>query len=66
MSRAYHQINADVASMMEDEEDASPPWYVPWGSGREVAAVWEARRVVKIVLAREAPRVYREGENLRN
>ena len=61
MSRAYHQINADVASMMEDEEDASPPWYVPWGSGREVAAVWEARRVVKVVLAREAPRVYREG-----
>ncbi|AKT34118.1 malate synthase [Pyrobaculum sp. WP30] len=61
MSRAIHQINADVASMMEDEEDASPAWYVPWGSGRAVAAVWEARRIVKKVLRGEVPDPYHEG-----
>ena len=61
MSRAIHQINADVASMMEDEEDASPAWYVPWGSGRAVAAVWEARRIVKRVLRGDVPDPYHEG-----
>ncbi|NAZ32840.1 MAG: malate synthase, partial [Pyrobaculum sp.] len=61
MSRAIHQINADVAAMMEDEEDASPAWYVPWGSGRSVAAVWEARRIVKRVLRGEVPDPYHEG-----
>ena len=61
MSRAIHQINADVASMMEDEEDASPAWFVPWGSGRAVAAVWEARRIVKRVLRGEVPDPYYEG-----
>ncbi|MEM1598637.1 MAG: malate synthase, partial [Pyrobaculum sp.] len=61
MSRAIHQINADVASMMEDEEDASPAWYVPRGSGREVAAVWEARRIVKRVLQGDIPQPYYEG-----
>lgn len=39
LSRAYHQINADVASAMEDEEDASPAWYVPYASGKEIADV---------------------------
>ena len=61
MSRAIHQINADVAAMMEDEEDASPAWFVPWGSGRAVAAVWEARRIVKQVLRGEVPDPYHEG-----
>jgi len=61
MSRAIHQINADVASMMEDEEDASPAWYIPRGSGRAVAAVWEARRVVNRVLRGEVPQPYYEG-----
>ncbi|MFZ8840641.1 MAG: malate synthase, partial [Pyrobaculum sp.] len=61
MSRAIHQINADIVSMMEDEEDASPAWYVPWGSGRAVAAVWEARRIVKRVLRGDVPDPYHEG-----
>lgn len=61
MSRAIHQINADVASMMEDEEDASPAWFIPWGSGRTVAAVWEARRIVKRVLELDVPDPYVEG-----
>ncbi|MFN3805104.1 MAG: malate synthase [Pyrobaculum sp.] len=61
MSRAIHQINADVASMMEDEEDASPAWYVPWGSGRQWAAVWDARRVVRRVLSGDVPDPYVEG-----
>ncbi|MGC9117901.1 MAG: malate synthase [Thermoproteus sp.] len=61
MSRAIHQINADVVSMMEDEEDASPAWYVPWGSGRSVAAVWEARRIVRRVLSGDVPEPYIEG-----
>ncbi|ABL88506.1 malate synthase [Pyrobaculum islandicum DSM 4184] len=61
MSRAIHQINADVASMMEDEEDASPAWFIPWGSGRSVAAVWEARRIVKRVLEGDIPTPYIEG-----
>lgn len=61
MSRAIHQINADVVSMMEDEEDASPAWFIPWGSGRSVAAVWEARRIVKRVLEGDIPTPYIEG-----
>lgn len=60
MSRAIHQINAEVVSMMEDEEDASPAWYVPRGSGMPVAPVWEARRVVKRVLSGDVPDPYRE------
>lgn len=61
MSRAIHQINADVAAMMEDEEDASPAWYIPRGSGRAVAAVWEARRIVNRVLRGDVPQPYYEG-----
>ena len=61
MSRAIHQINADVAAMMEDEEDASPAWFVPWGSGRAVAAVWEARRILRRVLSGDVPDPYVEG-----
>ncbi|ABP50084.1 malate synthase [Pyrobaculum arsenaticum] len=61
MSRAIHQINADVASMMEDEEDASPAWYIPRGSGRTTAAVWEARRIVNRVLRGDVPQPYYEG-----
>ena len=61
MSRAIHQINADVAAMMEDEEDASPAWYIPWGSGRKSAAVWEARRIVKRILQGDIPDPYYEG-----
>ncbi|MGC8994403.1 MAG: malate synthase [Pyrobaculum sp.] len=61
MSRAIHQINADVVSMMEDEEDASPAWYIPRGSGRAVAAVWEARRIVNRVLRGDVPQPYYEG-----
>jgi len=64
MSRAIHQINADVAAMMEDEEDASPAWYIPRGSGRAVAAVWEARRIVKRVLRGDIPDPYREGNKV--
>nr|KJR73270.1 MAG: malate synthase [Thermoproteus sp. AZ2] len=60
MSRAIHQINADVAAMMEDEEDASPAWFIPWGSGRRVSAVWEARQVVRRVLRGEVPDPYYE------
>ncbi|MEM0463073.1 malate synthase [Pyrobaculum sp.] len=61
MSRAIHQINADVASMMEDEEDASPAWFIPRGSGRTTAAVWEARRIVNKVLRGDVPQPYYEG-----
>ncbi len=61
MSRAIHQINADVASMMEDEEDASPAWYIPRGSGRTAAAVWEGRRIVNRVLRGDVPQPYYEG-----
>ncbi len=61
MSRAIRQINADVSSMMEDEEDASPAWFVPWGSGRSRAAVWDARLVVRDVLAGRVPDPYLEG-----
>ena len=60
MSRAFNQVNADVASAMEDEEDASPAWYIPQGSGLRTAPVWEARRNVKLVLSGEAPQPYRE------
>jgi malate synthase len=60
MSRAIHQINADVVSMMEDEEDASPAWFIPSGSQMRVAPVWEARRIVKRVLAGDIPSPYYE------
>lgn len=60
LSRAYHQINADVASAMEDEEDASPAWYVPYASGKEIADVWEARKNVKHFLSGKAPSYYHE------
>lgn len=60
LSRAYHQINADVVSAMEDEEDASPAWYVPYASGKTVADVWEGRKNVKLVLSGKAPNPYYE------
>lgn len=55
LSRAYHQVNGDLASAMEDEEDASPAFYIPYGSGKEFADVWYGRRNVKIVLEGKAP-----------
>ncbi len=55
LSRAIHQINADVAVAFEDEEDASPAWYVPFGFPDKLPAVWQARRNVKLVLAGEVP-----------
>jgi len=61
LSRAINQINADVVTAFEDEEDASPAWFVPFGSGRRHAAVWDARINVKRVLAGEVPEEYREG-----
>jgi malate synthase len=61
LSRAINQINADVVTAFEDEEDASPAWFVPRGSGRRHAAVWDARMNVKRVLAGEVPDEYREG-----
>lgn len=60
LSRAYNQINADVASAMEDEEDASPAWYIPYGSGKTIADVWEARKNVKLFLSGKAPNPYYE------
>lgn len=60
LSRAYNQVNADLASAMEDEEDASPSWYIPYGSDLVTAPVWEARRNVKLVLSGEAPQPYSE------
>ncbi|PWV37735.1 MAG: hypothetical protein DJ555_00805 [Desulfurococcaceae archaeon] len=60
LSRAFNQVNADVASAMEDEEDASPAWYIPYNSGLDVAPVWEARRNTKLVLSQTAPQPYYE------
>lgn len=60
LSRAINQINADVAVAFEDEEDASPAMFVPHGAGERYAAVWEARRNVKKVLAGELPFEYHE------
>ena len=60
LSRAFNQVNADVASAMEDEEDASPAWYIPHGSGLDVAPVWEARRNTKLILSQTAPQPYYE------
>jgi len=60
LSRAYHQINTDVISAMEDEEDASPAWYVPYASGKTVADVWEGRKNVKLFLSGKAPNPYYE------
>jgi malate synthase len=60
LSRAYHQINADVVVAMEDEEDASPAWYVPYASGKAIADVWEARKNVKLFLSGKAPSPYYE------
>jgi len=60
LSRAYHQINADVASAMEDEEDASPAWFIPYASGKEIADVWEERKNVKLFLSGKPPDVYYE------
>jgi malate synthase len=60
LSRAYHQINADVVVAMEDEEDASPAWYVPYASGKTIADVWEARKNVKLFLSGKAPSPYYE------
>lgn len=60
LSRAINQINSDVAVAFEDEEDASPAMYIPYGSKDKCAAVWEARRNVKRVLAGELPSEYVE------
>lgn len=60
LSRAYHQVNADVAAAMEDEEDASPAWYIPYASGKTVADVWEGRKNVKLFLSGKAPDPYYE------
>lgn len=60
LSRAIHQINADVAVAFEDEEDASPAWYVPHGSSDEFPPVWEARRNVRDVLSGNMPTPYYE------
>jgi len=60
LSRAIHQINADVAVAFEDEEDASPAWYIPYGSGVKFPPVWEARRNVKNVLKGDIPTPYYE------
>ncbi len=60
LSRAYHQVNADVACAMEDEEDASPAWYIPYGSGKTVADVWEGRKNVKLFLSGKTPSPYYE------
>ncbi|MCH4816303.1 MAG: malate synthase [Saccharolobus sp.] len=60
LSRAYNQINSDVACVMEDEEDASPAWYIPFGSGKTTADVWEGRKNVKLFLSGKAPNPYYE------
>lgn len=60
LSRAINQINSDVAVAFEDEEDASPAMYIPYGSRDRCAAVWEARRIVRRVLAGELPSEYIE------
>lgn len=61
LSRAYNQVNADLASVMEDEEDAAPASYIPHGSDLTVAPVWAARKNVKLVLSGEAPQPYSEN-----
>ncbi|MEM0444562.1 MAG: malate synthase [Nitrososphaerota archaeon] len=60
LSRAINQINADVVVAFEDEEDAAPAMYVPFGSRERHAAIWEARRNVKRVLAGDLPPEYHE------
>ncbi|MEM2042997.1 MAG: malate synthase [Nitrososphaerota archaeon] len=61
LSRAIHQLNADVVTAFEDEEDASPAWYVPYGSGLRAPPVWAGRLNVKRVLEGRVPRPYLEG-----
>lgn len=60
LSRAFNQINSDVASIMEDEEDASPAWFIPYGSESKFADVWESRRNVKRILEGRYPDPYIE------
>jgi len=60
LSRAYNQVNTDVISAMEDEEDASPAWYTPYGSGKSIADVWDGRKSVKLFLSGKAPNPYYE------
>ncbi|HLI46320.1 MAG TPA: malate synthase, partial [Geobacterales bacterium] len=60
LSRAFNQLNADVAVAFEDEEDASPAWYVPYGSNEKYPSVWEARRNVKRVIEGSIPEIYYE------
>lgn len=60
LSRAINQINSDVVVAFEDEEDASPAMFVPYGSRDKHAAIWEGRRNVKRVLAGEIPPEYHE------
>jgi len=60
LSRAIHQLNADVAVAFEDEEDASPAWYIPFGFPEQVPAVWQARCNVKQILAGKVSSPYYE------
>ncbi|EZQ01523.1 malate synthase [Candidatus Acidianus copahuensis] len=60
LSRAFNQVNADVVSAMEDEEDASAAWYIPFKSGKRYADVWEARKGVKHFLSGDLPDPYYE------
>lgn len=60
LSKAIHQLNADVAVAFEDEEDASPAWHVPLGSPNQTPSVFEGRRNVKRILAGEVPEPYYE------
>ncbi len=66
LSRAIHQINADVAVAFEDEEDASPAWFIPYGSDLDYPPVWYGRRNVKMVLSENVPtpRLYGGIENI--
>ncbi|MCS7118027.1 MAG: malate synthase [Thaumarchaeota archaeon] len=61
LSRAIHQINSDVVTAFEDEEDASPPWYAPHSWRTKYPPVWEGRRNVRLVLSGKVPRPYIEG-----
>jgi len=60
LSRAINQLNADVAVAFEDEEDASPAWFIPHGSNEKYPSVWEARRNVKKVIEGSIPDPYYE------
>ncbi|MFN7169616.1 MAG: malate synthase [Candidatus Omnitrophota bacterium] len=51
LDMAMNQLNADVAVAFEDEEDASPRWYVPFGMpAGTLPAVFQGRQNVKDIL----------------